>query len=148
MVVKSATKKRLMDLGVGEDWAHQLANDRKWADVLDLSLPDWQSIVDNPMVQSIPSESSLRYSRGRSPSARMVTEYNLVRTEAGLPSWEQSLAELQRANPPNCINWGKILNLWQCKGCQRWVVERELDEYKETCNICAKAYAGDGELNK
>ena len=32
MVVKSATKK-LMDLGIAENFAHTLANDRKW-DVL------------------------------------------------------------------------------------------------------------------
>ena len=30
MVVKSATKKRLMDLGIAEGHAHQLADDRKW----------------------------------------------------------------------------------------------------------------------
>ena len=28
MVVKSATKKKLMDLGVTEEFAHKLANDR------------------------------------------------------------------------------------------------------------------------
>jgi len=36
MVVKSATKKRLMDLGFPESWAHILADDRKWDDVIDL----------------------------------------------------------------------------------------------------------------
>jgi DNA-directed RNA polymerase subunit A" len=33
MVVKSATKKKLMDMGVPEEYAHQLADDRKWDDV-------------------------------------------------------------------------------------------------------------------
>ena len=33
MVVKSATKKKLMDLGVAEEYAHKLADDRKWDDV-------------------------------------------------------------------------------------------------------------------
>ena len=33
MVVKSATKKKLMDLGIAENFAHTLANDRKWDDV-------------------------------------------------------------------------------------------------------------------
>jgi DNA-directed RNA polymerase subunit A" len=33
MVVKSATKKKLMDLGIDENFAHALADDRKWDDV-------------------------------------------------------------------------------------------------------------------
>ena len=33
MVVKSATKKRLMELGVGEEYAHKLATDRNMADI-------------------------------------------------------------------------------------------------------------------
>ncbi|MCH1541026.1 MAG: DNA-directed RNA polymerase subunit A'' [Candidatus Poseidonia sp.] len=33
MVVKSATKKKLMDLGIAENFAHMLADDRKWDDV-------------------------------------------------------------------------------------------------------------------
>ena len=37
MVVKSATKKKLMDLGIEEGWANLLANDRKWADIKELS---------------------------------------------------------------------------------------------------------------
>ncbi|MGY8670172.1 MAG: DNA-directed RNA polymerase subunit A'' [Candidatus Poseidoniales archaeon] len=37
MVVKSATKKKLMDMLVPEDFAHKLADDRKWDDVKILS---------------------------------------------------------------------------------------------------------------
>ena len=37
MVVKSATKKKLMDLGIEEESAHKLADDRKWDDVKGLS---------------------------------------------------------------------------------------------------------------
>jgi DNA-directed RNA polymerase subunit A" len=33
MVVKSATKKKLMDLGIAENYAHTLADDKKWDDV-------------------------------------------------------------------------------------------------------------------
>jgi len=33
MVVKSATKKKLMDMLVPEEFAHKLADDRKWDDV-------------------------------------------------------------------------------------------------------------------
>lgn len=37
MVVKSATKKKLMDLGVSEEHAHELAWERKWDDIKVLS---------------------------------------------------------------------------------------------------------------
>jgi DNA-directed RNA polymerase subunit A" len=37
MVVKSATKKKLMDMGVQEEFAHKLADDRKWDNVKILS---------------------------------------------------------------------------------------------------------------
>jgi len=37
MVVKSATKKKLMDVGVDEEYAHQLAWERKWQGVVVLS---------------------------------------------------------------------------------------------------------------
>lgn len=37
MVVKSATKKKLMDLQIEEEYAHKLADDRKWDDVKILS---------------------------------------------------------------------------------------------------------------
>ena len=33
MVVKSATKKKLMDMDIPEEYAHQLADGRKWDDV-------------------------------------------------------------------------------------------------------------------
>ena len=33
MVVKSATKKKLMDLGIKEPYAHMLADDRRWKEV-------------------------------------------------------------------------------------------------------------------
>ena len=34
MTVKSATKKKLQDLGIAEQHAHELADDRKWDDVV------------------------------------------------------------------------------------------------------------------
>ena len=37
MVVKSATKKKLMDLGIAENFAHMLADDRKWDDVKEMT---------------------------------------------------------------------------------------------------------------
>ena len=40
MVVKSATKKKLIDLGVAENVAHALANDRKWDEVKVLAVQE------------------------------------------------------------------------------------------------------------
>lgn len=46
MVVKSATKKKLMDRGMSEPLAHILATDRKWSDVMKLSPRELGEIVD------------------------------------------------------------------------------------------------------
>ena len=40
MVVKSATKKRLMELGVSEEFAHKLATDRNMTDIKSMSHDD------------------------------------------------------------------------------------------------------------
>ena len=45
MPVKSATKKKLMDNGFPEKWAHILAFDRKWDDVKTLSLEDIYQVL-------------------------------------------------------------------------------------------------------
>ena len=47
MVVKSATKKKLMDLGVPEPAAHILSEDRKWDDVKQLQLVDLPFVLSN-----------------------------------------------------------------------------------------------------
>lgn len=46
MVVKSATKKKLMDLGVTENFAHTLADDRKWDNVKILSREEIAKILE------------------------------------------------------------------------------------------------------
>ncbi len=45
MVVKSATKKRLMELGVSEEFAHKLATDRNMTDIKTLSHDEIASIL-------------------------------------------------------------------------------------------------------
>ena len=45
MVVKSATKKKLMDLGFSEAMSNTLAEDRKWDDVKDLSPDEIYEII-------------------------------------------------------------------------------------------------------
>ncbi len=46
MVVKSATKKKLMDLGISENFAHVLADDRKWDDVKIMTQADIAKICE------------------------------------------------------------------------------------------------------
>ena len=55
MVVKSATKKKLMDLGIAEEYAHRLADDRKWDDVKVLAAGEIAQIcaTDSGMAQKI-----------------------------------------------------------------------------------------------
>lgn len=47
MVVKSATKKKLLDLGFSEEMAHLLADDRKWGDIENMSPNQIYEIVMN-----------------------------------------------------------------------------------------------------
>jgi hypothetical protein len=53
MVVKSATKKKLMDIGVNELDAHVLSDDRKWDDVSALGSVEIAFIIqDSPLVNN------------------------------------------------------------------------------------------------
>mgnify|MGYP005734920147 CR=1 FL=1 len=47
MVVKSATKKKLMDMLVPEEFAHKLADDRKWDDVKILTQQEIAQFCEN-----------------------------------------------------------------------------------------------------
>ena len=47
MVVKSATKKKLMDLGIEEKYAHLLADDKKWTDIKELTTGQIQVIISS-----------------------------------------------------------------------------------------------------
>ena len=55
MVVKSATKKKLMDMLVPEEHAHKLADDRKWDDVKILTVEQIEEYceVDNETATKI-----------------------------------------------------------------------------------------------
>lgn len=47
MVVKSATKKRLLDLGLSEDLAHKLATDRKMGEVRMMNINQLEKITES-----------------------------------------------------------------------------------------------------
>ena len=81
MVVKSATKKKLMDLGVAEEYSHKLADDRKWDDVKILTSGQIAQIcgIDSGTAQEIfkVMEASVKPSR-----ASASTEKTIVRRRA------------------------------------------------------------------
>lgn len=60
MVVKSATKKKLMDSGWTEPAAHEMATERKWQDVLELSPFEMEVVLRDANITDI-FESSSQY---------------------------------------------------------------------------------------
>ena len=66
MVVKSATKKKLMDLGIDENFAHALADDRKWDDVKVMVQADIAKICETD------SETAVSYTHLTLPTNREV----------------------------------------------------------------------------
>ena len=119
MVVKSATKKKLMDMLVPEEFAHKLADDRKWDDVKILTVqevaqfcetdsdtaarihgiisgaasPSRDSTSDNSATTSV----RLRRGTRRRRTAKTVQElepYNPDMNEDGIPTiYDDELAE-------------------------------------------------------
>ena len=71
MVVKSATKKKLTDLGVDEEHAHLLADDRKWDDVKILNPQQIAEIcqTDSGTAQSIHTKITTPIKSGKRDSA-------------------------------------------------------------------------------
>jgi len=76
MTVKSATKKKLMDMGIEESYAHALADDRKWDDVKVLSSGEIAKIcgLDSQAGEKIHTLISQtgRRSRDDSPKAETI----------------------------------------------------------------------------
>ena len=94
MVVKSATKKKLMDLGIAEEYAHRLADDRKWDDVKVLAAGEIAQIcaTDSGMAQKI-SE----VIQGSTKAAQKVqaTEKTLIRRRVATRRRKKSVLPLQ-----------------------------------------------------
>ena len=109
MVVKSATKKKLMDLGIEEEYAHKLADDRKWDDVKGLSPGQIAQIcgIDSGTSQKIYDvmASSIKSSRSSNASSektivRRRTVSRRRRTTRSLPlqdyDYDSKMAQLIR----------------------------------------------------
>ena len=108
MVVKSATKKKLMDLGIEEEYAHKLADDRKWDDVKGLSPGQIAQIcgIDSGTSQRIHDvmASSVKSSRATVSSEKTIVRRRTVsrrrRTTRSLPlqdyDYDSKMAQLIR----------------------------------------------------
>ena len=118
MVVKSATKKKLMDLGIAENFAHTLANDRKWDDVKILTAQEIAQIcetdsetsatirgtIDGAMKKNRASGSEatgpvtqVRKMRARGtrtrPRAKTAVDLDIYNVEKKLRSFDDELAD-------------------------------------------------------
>lgn len=82
MVVKSATKKKLMDLQIDEEYAHKLADDRKWDDVKVLTPGQIAQIcgIDSGTAQRISDLMAASSKSARSAAAS--TEKTVVRRKS------------------------------------------------------------------
>ena len=82
MVVKSATKKKLMDLQIDEEYAHKLADDRKWDDVKILTAGQIAQIcgIDSGTAQRI--HDLMASSSKSARSAAASTEKTMVRRKS------------------------------------------------------------------
>ena len=79
MVVKSATKKKLMDMGIDEDFAHRLADDRKWDNVKELSLQEIGQICQTGSDQATRiHEQITRHSSGSQSDAKDGSQQTTV----------------------------------------------------------------------
>ena len=94
MVVKSATKKKLMDLGIQEEFAHRLADDRKWDDVKVLSPGEIAQIcaTDSGMAQKI---SEVIQGSTKSAMKDKATEKTFVRRRVVSRRRKKSILPLQ-----------------------------------------------------
>jgi DNA-directed RNA polymerase subunit A" len=95
MVVKSATKKKLMDLGVAEEYSHKLADDRKWDDVKILTSGQIAQIcgIDSGTSQEIfkVMEASAKPSRATASAEKTIVRRRAVsrrRKKKALPLQE------------------------------------------------------------
>ncbi len=81
MVVKSATKKKLMDMDINEEYAHQLADGRKWDDVKELAAGEIAKIcgLSSDEAQQLHDRIQSFKKRSRSDSAAAGKATTVVR---------------------------------------------------------------------
>ena len=170
MVVKSATKKKLHDLGLPTPIATALADDRKWDDLKSLTAEEmyhivWQYhhhntalgnllenmalwygiIVHHQGTRHIPAWMRHPWSWGMviaAPSDNRETTYMRKLVAKYLPAFTK-LHHIQVQPFQIAINYNQYLNKLKCKGCQKLWKPENMDIYGQTCPVCQAAYTGD-----
>ena len=101
MVVKSATKKKLMDLGIEEEYAHKLADDKKWDDVKVLSPGQIAQIcgIDSGTAQKIHHVMASSSKSARAAAAK--TEKTVVRRRTVSRRRKKTLLPIQTYDEEN-----------------------------------------------
>lgn len=94
MVVKSATKKKLMHFGIAEEYAHRLADDRKWDDVKVLAAGEIAQIcaTDSGMAQKI---SEVIHGSTKAAQKVQAAENTLIRRRVATRRRKKSVLPLQ-----------------------------------------------------
>ena len=94
MVVKSATKKKLMDLGIAEEFAPRLADDRKWDDVKVLTAGE---IAQNCATDSGQAQKISEVIQGSTKAAQKqkAAEKTLIRRRVATRRRKKSVLPLQ-----------------------------------------------------
>ncbi len=171
MVVKSATKKKLMDLGIPQAVANELANNRRWHDLASLTHQEMYDIIElyeknvstlgsklentalwyGVMVHHQGTRSLPDWFRSGIMSWGKITGGTLPPKEAQylrrlVDKYKPFFEKLHRGNKrifQIAINYTRYLNLITCKGCGKGYKPERMDIYGETCPICAAAYVNE-----
>ena len=113
MVVKSATKKKLMDMDINEEYAHQLADGRKWDDVKELSAGEIAKICgeSSEKAQQLFDRIQSFKKRSRSDSSGTAKSTTVVRAKRAprlRPSVQQELQIYDREQKDIQLNKGLV----------------------------------------
>jgi len=171
MVVKSATKKKLMDLGIPQAVAIELANNRRWDDLASLTHQEMYDIIElyernvstlgsklentalwyGIMVHHQGTRHIQPWMSGKKWSWGKVTggtldkhheQYMRKLVDKYKPFFEK-LHQKHGRMFQIAINYTQYLNRIKCKGCQKLWKPENMDIYGETCPLCQAAYTGD-----
>jgi DNA-directed RNA polymerase subunit A" len=99
MVVKSATKKKLMDLGIAENFAHTLADDKKWDDVKILAAGEIAQLCETDSataakMKDIIDAASKKGGDANSENTGPTTKVTIKRRKGRLPQRAKTAADL------------------------------------------------------
>ena len=119
MVVKSATMKRLLDIGVSEPIARRLADGRKWDDVVKLTFYEWLTI--GQVLRSAKNITEGITNRELYDKVQEIGsgEGNLASAQEALDRFSQELVTTKHGNYVDEVDFGLLvddLNRWKKGG--------------------------------